>query len=610
MMKINKLISLLTLFLLLIPSSKVFSQSEEAQQILEQNIASLVSFATFGEDKEEISRGTGFIIGDKIMVTSYDLISQAKSAEGHDYKGKKIKMDGILAIDKIFGVAIVQINRKNPILSLGNSDEMERTDKVFALGANEADEFSLSEGEIFNFHDYKSQRMIETSLSLPDTYNGCPVLNEVGQVVGMIVFLDTGQKIVIPSKVLDLIPKTAAETKFKDRQPEDYFATIDGATLAAKIFYSMNNTSKAEKFLKKILEFKPDDLETHGLLAEIYTKQRDYSSAISTYKKIIELDPNSAAAQYGLGDVYIKMMNWRESIAPLEKAVQLNPDLKEAYFYIGTAYQELKEFDKAVEAYKKYIASGPRQAYDTYNRLGLCQMELGQYTDAVASFQEALKGIPDDVIITYKLAQSYEKAGQLDQAAETYYKLAELSPKDARIYFNTVINMYNAAKMPEKAAEAANKMIELNPNDPDALFNLGLMLVQMEKYEEAIEVFDKVIALTPEMEYAHLNKGFSLYSLKRYSDAIKAYSSTVELFPENADAWMFLGMSYMQLKNWSKAVEPLQKAIDLRPESGNAYYNLAICYLNLKDNYSARDVFNKLQSVDPGLAQKLKKYIK
>jgi tetratricopeptide (TPR) repeat protein len=609
-MRNGKLLMVLTLVLLLVPSSNLLSQSEEATQIFEKNLPSLISFVAFGEDKEEISQGTGFIIGEKIMATSYELVSQARSAEGRDYKGKKIKMDGILAVDKNFGIAFVQINRKDPSLPLGNSDEIERNQKIFALGSNEAGEFSLSEGDTFNFHDYKSQRMIETSLSLVDTYNGGPVLNQAGQVIGMVVFLDIGRKIIIPSKVLELLPKTGSGTKFKDRQPESYFETIEGITLAAKIFYSMNNTSKAEKFLKRRLDFAPDDLETHSLLAEIYTKQRDYSTAISTYKKIIELDANNDTAYYGMGDVYIKMMNWKEAVPPLERAVQLNPDRKDAHFLIASAYHELREFGLAAEAYKDFIASGPRQAFEAYNRLGLCQMELEQYADAVASFQEALKGIPDDVNITYKLAQSYEKAGQVDQAAETYYKLAELSPNDARIYFNTVINMYNAAKMPDKAAEAANKMIELNPNDPDALFNLGFMFVQMKKFEEAIELFDRVIALTPEMEYAHLNKGFSLYSLKRYSDAIKAYTNTVQLFPENADAWMFLGMSHMQIKSWAKAVEPLRKSIELRPENGNPYYNLAICYLNLKDNYSARDIYNKLQSVDASLAQKLKKYIK
>jgi tetratricopeptide (TPR) repeat protein len=601
---------ILIIILLIIPFSKVFSQSEGTEQILEKNIPSLISITTFGEDKEEISSGTGFVIGEKIVATSYGLVSQAKSAEGFDHKGKKVKIDGILAVDKKFGIAILQINRKNPSLSLGNSDSLERSNNIYALGANEAQEFTLFEGEVFNFYEYESQRLIETTLSLPDSYNGGPVLDSSGQVIGMVVFLDIGKKIIVPAKALDMVPKTGTGTKLKDWQPEEYFSTLEGSTFAGKVFYFMANSSKAEKFLKKILEFKPDDLGTHALLADIYTKQRDYSSAVSTYKKIIEIDSDNDGAYYGMGDVYIKMMNWKEAIPALEKSVQLNPELKDVYFNIASAHHELKEFAEAADAYKKFIDGGPRQPFEAYNRLGLCQMEMEQYADAVLSFQEALKGIPDDVNITYKLAQAFEKAGQLEQAAETYYSLAELSPKDARIYFNTVINMYNAAKMPDKAAEAANRMIELNPNDPDALFNLGFMLVQMKKFEEAIEILDRVIALTPEMEYAYLNKGFSFYSLKRYKDAIEAYKKTVELFPENPDAWMFLGMSYMQIKSWHMAVEPLTKSIEIRPENGNAYYNLAICYLNLKDNYSARDIFNKLQSVDPGLAQKLKKYIK
>lgn len=600
----------LSILLLLGPSSQLFSQTGDVEQIFEQNLPSVILFSTFGEDEEVIGKGSGFIIGEKILATSYALVSQAKSAEGLDYKGKKVKFDGIIAVDKNFGIALVQINRKDPVLALGAAANLERGNKVFAIGANEAGELSLSEGEIFNFHEYKFQRLIETSLSVPEAYNGGPVLDSTGKLIGIMVFLDISQKIIVPSEVINLLPKTQAVTKFKEWQGEDYFSSLDGADFASKIFLSMNNTSKSEKFLKKILELKPDDLEVLTQLASVYSGQRDFSSAVTTFKKIIELAPSKDDALYGLGLVYLKMMNWKEAIPPLAKAVELNPNNKEAYFHIATVYQELKEFDKAAEAYKKFIATNPKQPYEAYNLLGRCQLELGQYSEAANAFLEALKGIPDDVNITYKLAQAYEKAGQFDEAAETFVKLAEIDPDEAKIYYNTIINMYNNAKMPEKAAEAARKLVELNPNDSDALFNLGFMFVQMKKYEEAIEMLKRVIELNPGMEYAYLNIGFSYYSLKQYSKAIEAYSKTVELFPENPDAWMFLGMSHMQLKNWSKAVDPLRKSIDLRPDSGSAYYNLAICYLNLRDNYSAREIYDKLQQVDPNMAQQLKKYIK
>ena len=83
-MRTNRIFTVLTLILLLIPSSKLFSQSDEVKQLFEQNLPSVIALSTFGEDNQEISRGTGFLIGEKIMATSYDLVSQAMSAQGVD----------------------------------------------------------------------------------------------------------------------------------------------------------------------------------------------------------------------------------------------------------------------------------------------------------------------------------------------------------------------------------------------------------------------------------------------------------------------------------------------------------------------------------------------
>lgn len=66
----------------------------------------------------------------------------------------------------------------------------------------------------------------------------------------------------------------------------------------------------------------------------------------------------------------------------------------------------------------------------------------------------------------------------------------------------------------------------------------------------------------------------------------------------------------MLQKKFSAALEPLQKAVELKPDNASAHYNLAITYLNLKDNYSAREVYNVLLTIDPDLAEKLKKLLR
>ena len=98
--------------------------------------------------------------------------------------------------------------------------------------------------------------------------------------------------------------------------------------------------------------------------------------------------------------------------------------------------------------------------------------------------------------------------------------------------------------------------------------------------------------------------------MKKYKEAVESFKKFVEVTPDNADAWHNMAVGYMQLKKFDAALEPLRKSIELRPDYGTAYYNLAICYLNLKDDFSAREVYNKLKGIDSALAQKLKKYLK
>jgi tetratricopeptide (TPR) repeat protein len=606
----RKYLLALPLIFLLIPISMLFSQSEEAANIFENYQQSVVTFTVYGEEDEEIAKGSGFLIGEKVLATYYGLVCQAEEVEGLDSRGKKVKFDGILSVDKDYGIALVQVNRKDPILSLGDAEGLDRSSKLYVIGGNETSEISFAEGGVFNFHQIKSERFIESSMSIPDEYSGAPVFDSTGKVVGMVIFLEIGKKIIAPSNLIKNLPQTGSATKFKNWKKEDYFSTLEGAYFAAEAFYALNDTGRAEKYLKRVIELKPDDLHAYLLLASVYFNQRAYSSASTTYQKIIELNPNRDDAYLGLGLVNLKMMKWKEAIPPLERAIQLNSDNKEAYLHIGSAYQELKEYNEAINAYKQYLDTNPNQPWDVYIQLGVCQMEVEQYTDAVNSFTKALEGHPDDITVLYKLAQAQEKAGQIDQAAATYEKLAQLTPEDAKRYYNMVIMMYNTAKMPEKAAEVARKLVELEPNDTEALYNLGYMYVQMEDYEKAIETFTKVIEKNPGMEYAHLQLGYSYTQLKQYAKAAEAYKNMVEIFPDNDDGWFGLGIAYMQQKKYSEAVEPLKKVIELNPSRGYAYYNLAISYLNLRDNYSAREIYNQLNTVDPDLASKLKKYIK
>lgn len=596
---------------LFIPWISLYAQSEEATGAFEKHKESVIAYMALGKEKEILAKGTGFIIGKETMVTAYSLISQADKVEGLNFKGKKVKIEGIFGVDKNHNIALLKAKSKSAGLPKGDPFTAGQGNTIFSVGGNDTGQIEVVEGTLAKVTEFApNQRILEVVLEAPDTFNGAPVFNQDGQVLGILIFLGVRTKFVLPINVVDAVSKKASHVKFKDWASEDYDESLEASYLAGRIFAAMGRNSQAEKHLKKVLSIKPDELDIHLMLSSIYLGQRNYTNSVSTLKKIIELDPNLDKAHFGLGEVFIKMRKWDEAIAPLEKAIAMNPEHKEAYFLMGTAHQEKKDFEKAAGAYNQYINSNPANPGDAYYNLGLCQMELAQFDQASASLAKALEEKPQDSQVNSKLADAYQKSGQLDNAAKVYMRLAELTPNDAKFYYSTIVRMYDEAGMTDKAITSLQKMIELNPQDADAIYNLGYMYVKLERWDEAIATFNQALEAREGFTYAYLQLGFVYTKLKKFGDAVNVYKKLVEVDPNNGDGWMSIGVCYMQLKKFAPAVDPLKKAIELRPENGTAYYNLGIAYLNLQDWEAARNIHKQLVNVDPNLAQKLQKYLR
>ncbi len=601
----------LGLAILFAAGTSLSAQTPEATALFEKNKESILTLYAYGGDKQLLSKGVGFGLNQDTIATCYHLISQAREVEGVNVKGKKMKMEGIVAFDRSLDVALLRVKGKvNPVV-LGNSDDLQTGARIFALGANEAGEITVSEGTVRNVHPFDTKAsLIEPSLSIPEGFTGAPILDVEGKAVGMIIVLERTGRVGIPVNAWRSLSPTARITAFKDVTVEDYFASFDGAYLAGRSLAFVDELGSAQRYLEKAIQLNPSATEAHATLASIYANQRNYTAAVPAFTKLIELDPGRAEAHFGLGNIYYRMQRWNDAIASLEKAVTLRPEYKEAYFTIGNAYEELRDFEKAAQAYERYLQTNPESSWTGYLRLGLCRHELGQFDLAVAAFEAALKEQPRDIKVNYSLAQAYHKAGQLEKAEATYAFLAEINPQDATAYFGAVVRMYDEAGRFENAIVAAKKIIELNPKNEIAIYNLGIMYQKLERYDEAIQSFKQALAVKPDYDAAYYMVGFCYSKQKKYKESIEAFKNYVALVPDSADAWLNIGINYMQLKDFDNALEPLKKCVELRPDYGVALFNLAITYLNLKDNYSARDVYKTLVTVDPDLAERLRKYLR
>lgn len=601
----------LCLLFFLLTGMYLYPQTPESINIFEKTKEGILSLYVYGANKELIGKGVGFGLSEDIIASSYHLVSVADSVEGVNVKAKKMKIEGIIAVDRNLDIALLKVKGKVLAIPEGNSDELKPGARIFSLGANESGEIVISEGTLRNiFNPSAGEFIFDLSLSVPEGFNGGPLLDLNGQVVGLMLILEKTGRVGVPANAWKDLSKAAKATAFKDWTKEDYFASLEGSLLAGKVFSLMDELNNAQKYLERAVKINPSQAVAQGLLASIYSKQRNYSAAVSAYNKLIELDPSRAQSYLELGNIYFRMQRWSEAITSLEKAIAQNIDDKEAYFTVGNAHEELRDFAKAADAYEKFLDKKPESAWTGFLRLGLCRMELGQFDLAVAAFESALGEQPQDLKVNFSLAQAYKKAAQLEKADAAFRKLVDLNPPDATTYFSEIVKMYDEAGRNEDAIEAAKKVVELNPKSEIAVYNLGIMYYKLKRYAEAIETFNQTLQVKMDYAPAYYNIGLCYSFLKKYKESIEAFKNYIALVPDNADAWINIGVGYMQLKDFESALEPLKKCVELRPDYGAALYNLAITYINLKDNYSARDVYRTLVTVDPDLAEKLKKFLR
>jgi len=592
-------------------SSWAFAQSDAAVNMLEQAGPSVIALVSYGSDKAEILKGSALALGEDVVVTAYHVISQAFDVEGLSIKEKKVKIEGILGIDKAHDIALLKLKGKLPALPVGSVDGLAAGAKLFALGSNESGQVTIAEGTFQKIIDLgEAGKILEVKISAPDQFRGGPLVDVNGQLVGMLIVGERGLKFGLPIGSLVAVTRTGKATEFKSQTTESYFETAAGNKFAGGVALALDDQMTARLHLEKALKADPANLAGQLMLADILAKQRDYAAAVSAYRKATEMDPSRADAYYGLGSILFKQTQYKEAAEAFEQAAAKGYAGKEVHLDLGSAYEAVPDFAKAAAAYEKYISLGPADPWNAHHRLGISRTNLGEYDAAVAALLEAEKGLPKDLKVRDALATAYVKAGRLEDAEAVYAAMAGINPPEAKTYYRQVFQMYDGAGKFDRAVAPLKKIIELDPKNETNYYYLGLTHFKAQQYDEAVAAFQQSLAIKPDFPHAWYQIGSAHFNAKKYKEAAEAYKKYVALSPDDASGWLNIGVAYNQAKNYEAALEPLKKCVELRPDDPVALANLAIVYINLKDNYSAKEIYNKLLTLDPAMAEKLKKYIR
>jgi S-layer protein (TIGR01567 family) len=153
-----------------------------------------------------------------------------------------------------------------------------------------------------------------------------------------------------------------------------------------------------------------------------------------------------------------------------------------------------------------------------------------------------------------------------------YYLFEECTIcENAEYWLNIGVDLLEEERY-EEALLAFYMSLGLDPEYADAWLGSGVALLYLERYEEALQVMDIVIELNPEYPFAWDIKGIAFYCLGAYEEAVQAFDKALELNPLDIDAWYLKGGILIDLERYEEALQAFDKVIELDPQNADAWY--------------------------------------
>jgi Flp pilus assembly protein TadD len=311
---------------------------------------------------------------------------------------------------------------------------------------------------------------------------------------------------------------------------------------------------RATKLLEKLEAQADKDPSIALSLGMAYLRTGDALKAEPWLRKFVEARPDDAEGQFQLAKALARLDRTDDAITRLNRAIELAPKRPELSIELALTYERAKQDDKANDIYTKLLAAqGADASVELRARAGRFFSRRGDKKKAGEQGDEILKVAKNHTAGSFLKAEGLLEQNQLDEARLLFGRAAA-AERDA-LYFDG-LGRANEAK-----AVASNES----------------------KYQQlAIDAYKTATSLDDKLVASHAGMGRMYMLRKEYDLAVVPLDKAYKLDQTDPNVPFLIGLAYFQQKEKSPdlakaAVTWLKISNALKP-SAEVNYRLGLLY--------------------------------
>ena len=288
------------------------------------------------------------------------------------------------------------------------------------------------------------------------------------------------------------------------------------------------------------------------------------------------------------------MENTKDALRSLEAHLRQTPDDATAWNMKGVVHAQRSEFGEALRCLDQalQIDSALVAAHTNRGRV-LLAISPEKATEALKSFNTALRLNPDDTDALRDKAQALRVLGRADEEIACYKRLSEQLPDEWGIWLR-LGDSYLETGAIKSAIASYDTALQLKDDLVLAYIRRAIALGMEHEFDEALQSSKMATKLESENADAWLIHGDVNLRAGKLRSAMRALKKASELDPTNASVENTMGMVAYKDGNLEDAAKHLRRAIIRKRNYPTAIRNLGLILIELEEWEQASDVFNHL----------------